>query len=82
MNKTYIKDDSGAMSIEDDVLKPNVAPRLRYSSHDAGNRAKEGMTVTRSKRGIKHGKEKAEVRNKSRFLSHGKSWLVRDFAPS
>ena len=55
------------MSIEDDILKPNVASRLWYSSRNAGNLAKEGMTVTRGKREIKHGKKKAESSKQSPF---------------
>ena len=53
------------MSIEEDVLKPNVASRLWYSSRDAGNLGKEGITVTRSKREMKHGKKKAESSKQS-----------------
>ena len=61
------------MSIEDDVLKRNVASRLWYSSRDAGNLAKEEMTVTRSKNEIKRARKKAESARQSPVFSRVES---------
>ena len=62
------------MPIEDDVLKPNVALRLRYSSRDAGNLAKEEIIVTKSKGEMKRAKKKAEsARHESPVFSRAES---------